>query len=137
MQGNLLNEFEKLLDVETQRVVSVLTEKYFRGEILNCSFEEAIRNFVKKEYRYYSCEIELRAYRFIPQGLVPDSRGNNIFLTKEDANEEHLIHYITYCKEKGDKNHINAAKILANEIIEYYEKIQIIINNFKNLYLII
>lgn len=43
-------------------------------------------------------------------------------MTKEDANEEHLIHYITYCKEKGDKNHINAAKILANEIIEYYEK---------------
>lgn len=122
MQGNLLNEFEKLLDVETQRIVSILTEKYFRGETLNCSFEEAIRKFVKKEYKYYSCEIELRAYRFIPQGLVPDSRGNNIFLSKEEADEEHLIHYITYCKEKGNKDHASASKILAQKLVEFYEK---------------
>lgn len=122
MQGNLLVEFEKLLDVETQRIISVLADRYYKGETIKGTFEEEIRKLVKNEYKYYACEIELRSYRFIPQGLVPGNGDGIIFMTKEEFDEDHLLHYINYCKKSNSKNHITASKKLAKIIVDTYEK---------------
>lgn len=123
MQGNLLVEFEKSLDNETQRVVSILVNKYYNKETIKESFENETRKLLTKDFKYYWCEIELRMHKFIPDNLVPDYNGNLIFLPVEEANENHLLKYINYCKEKEKgKDHIGCAKKLAKIIVSIYEK---------------
>lgn len=121
--NNLLSEFEELLDNEAKRIVEEILKMYKDGKIVNKSFESLVRSLVDKKLKYYSCDIQLRTYTFLPNGLESDKNSVFPLVTKVQATEKHLLKYIDWCKKDiQDKDHQKAAEEIAIKLIEYSNK---------------
>jgi len=119
MQDELLMEFEKVLDDEAQRIVDELVKKYEERKKVKKSFTELVRSLIKKEFKYYVVDIELRCYGLLPRNLQPDFEAQYALITKREGIKNHLI---KYSKMKDEKNHPQAAKELADLLIEYCDE---------------
>lgn len=120
MQGKLFLEFEKVLDEEAKRIVTEIMYKYERKEKVNKSFRQMVMSLIKPELEYYTTDIELRCYGLLPRELVYDDKNEYALITREEAIENHLLSYSECARKRNlDKNHIQAAKELADLIITF------------------
>lgn len=120
MNYELLGEFEELLDNEAKRVVGMIVKMYEEGLAVNKTFEELVRSLIDKKFEYYSCDIMLRTYTFIPSDLEPDTGNVYPLITRIEATEKHLLRYIKWCKEgMYNKDHKKVAEEMAIKLIKY------------------
>lgn len=118
--NSLLSKFEEMLDNEAKRIVKVILKMYEDGIIVNKSYEALARSLVDKKLKYYSCDIQLRTYTFLPQNLEPDKNSVFPLVSRVEAAEKHLLRYIDWCKnDMQDKDHRQAASKMAIKLIEY------------------
>ena len=89
-------EFEEVLNDEAKRVVNKMIEMYENKIEVNMDYGDIVRELLDKKYEYYSCEIELRSFKFIPPNLELDQKN-----------------------DVGDKDHYKAASGIAKNLIEY------------------
>lgn len=120
MENGLMYEFEKMLDAEAKRIVKKMVEMYEQNIKVNMGYGEFVRKFLDKKYEYYSCEIELRCYKFIPYYLEPDPENIYTLISSIEGSKNHLLKYIDWCKNDiGDKDHYKAACEMEKVLIEY------------------
>ena len=122
METKLYLEFEKELDKEAKRIAKKIINKYNNKEQVNKSFSELINSLIKKDFEYYSIDIEMRCLSFIPKTLEPDITGKYALITHEERIKQHFLSYYNFCKNSlKNKDHEKAASDLANMIISYCE----------------
>lgn len=120
MNNKLLCEFEELLDNEAKRVVGIVQKMYKEGVEVNKSYESLVRSLIDKRFEYFSCDIQLRSYSYIPSNLEPDQNCVKPLVTRIEATENHLQRYINWCKNDiKDKDHYDAAERMAKKLIKY------------------
>lgn len=123
MNNDLICEFEKILNNEAKRVVNKMVEMYEQNIEVNMEYGAVVRKLLDKKYEYYSCEIELRSYKFIPSNLEPDQKNIYALISSLEGTKRHLLRYIDWCKNSvGDKDHYKAACGMAKILIEYGKK---------------
>lgn len=123
MESGLMYEFEKTLDDEAKRVVNKMVDMYKQNIEVNMGYGEIVRKLLDKKYNYYSCEIELRSYKFIPHYLEPDTKSVYTLMSSTERTKNHLLKYIDWCKnDVGDKDHYKAACKMEKDLIEYAKK---------------
>lgn len=111
MNQKILLEFENILDKEAKRIVSEINKIYDAGKKVNKHFGELVEEFINPNYKYYKTDIYLRCYRFIPDGLEEDIKGEYALITKEQSLKNHFKSYTKFCSNLGDhKDHKNQPK---------------------------
>lgn len=120
MNKSLMCEFEEVLNDEAKRVVNKMIEMYENKIEVNMDYGDIVRELLDKKYEYYSCEIELRSFKFIPPNLELDQKNVYALISSEEATKRHLCRYVDWCKnDVGDKDHYKAASGIAKNLIEY------------------
>lgn len=124
MGNNLLFDFSKVLDKESDRISNILWEKYKNHEKINMSFEDAVRMELKKAYQYYDIDIVFRVFANIPKELDRDPDNEYVFISKEEADLKYATQYSNYCLKNKTfgKNPKRAANKFANMLVEMNEK---------------
>ena len=119
MKYDLLFAFETLLDEEAKRITRKIIDLYYDRTKVHESYGDLVKRFLSKEFEYYFSEIEMRTYKFLPDKVVPDITHQYALVNEFEANVLHLDKYSKYCAEKENKNHKDAAKKLANILIDF------------------
>lgn len=114
MKDELWMAFEKILDDEARRVISVI-KKIYNTKRLNYGHASFIRSLVDEKAKYYAYDIQLRVYNFWDRKMI--------FSSDIDANKYYLLKYIEWCKSySSGKDHHKAAKEIATKLIKYNNK---------------
>ncbi len=120
MKDELIDMFEDILDNESEKIVS----KIIKNQSLlqtNKTFKESVESLIKKEYKAFSYEIQLRANKFIPKNFTLDE--NHKLVNKYEYNKEKLYKYAQWCKNDiGDKDHRKVSKKMAKNLIDFYKQ---------------
>lgn len=120
MNKELLEKFDDVLDAEAQRVMNEIVSKYENQVKVGKSFSQLVRSLVDEKFKYYTVDIEMRCYGLVPKTLEPDFKGEYALVTKREGAKNHLLSYAN--AKISDKNHTQAAKELADLLIEYCNK---------------
>jgi len=118
MSGNLIKDFDKMLDKEAKEIMDKILDLYYKNVKVNVSFDKLVASLIKKELLYYIPELELRIYKYIPNDLTTD--GDDVYALVDCYNDakRHLTQYIEWCARNGEKNHKKVAEMMADEIIK-------------------
>lgn len=120
MKTGLIDKFEEILDDEAKRVVDIVVKLYENNIIVNKDFNTLIYSLIDKKFEYYRCDIELRIYRFLPVGLMPDRNAQFALVSRIESTKSYLSKYIDVCKnEFKDKDHYKVTKGMALKLIDY------------------
>lgn len=115
MYNNLLVEFENLLNSEARRITMIIIDLY-KEISFDIEFNTIINKHIKKEFRYYWIDIEIRILNLL------FDKGLNYFEEK-NKNEKYLRLYAKWCKkDMKNKDHLKGANKLAQIIIDLYKK---------------
>ncbi len=125
----LFSSFNNDLQNEAKRISNILLEEYSKNVKFNMSFENIVRKFLKKEYKYYEVDITSYILFYKPNDLRIDPLNEYVFVTQEEFELRHISNYVSYCLNKRkNKNPKIAANKFALLLIEMEKK-----NQIKNL----
>lgn len=124
MKTDLLFAYEENLNKEAKRIFDILYKKYENKEKLNMSFDDAIKENMKKEYSYYHVDIYFKVYSHIPRGLTTDPNNIDVLIDKKEGTLRHITNYANFClkERKFKKNPKKASEKLAKMLIEMEKK---------------
>ncbi len=120
MKTNLLYEFEKLLNEEAKEIFYKINKLYNYESVIDKSFFNSIKKNIKREFEYYTVDIELRVLKIIFQ-FHGDINNSNIKKMNK-LTKDYLTKYAEFCIENNNKDHVKAAEKMANILIDSYYK---------------
>lgn len=118
IKTDLFLKFNNILDKEAKRISKIILKKYESKTKVNMSFENIVRKYLKKEYRYYEFAILVKIHFYIPNRLTHDPIDEYALVTKEDAELRHINSYAYWCMKKfKNKNPKEKAILFAKTLI--------------------
>lgn len=126
IKTDLFLKFNNILNKEAKRISRILLKNYEAKTKFNMSFENIVRKYLKKEYRYYEFAILVKIHFYIPSKLTHDPLDEYVLVSKEEAELRHINSYAYWCMKKfKNKNPKEKAMLFAKTLIADRNKYRI------------
>ena len=111
MQGTLLVEFERMLDMKALSIIPVVKDSFYDDR--RFEFGKIVCDTLEYGLKYYWCDIEMRVMQFIY--MMEDNVDIDIDGYSYEREKKHLYSYSQWCIKdpKQRKNHLKAVPLLA------------------------
>lgn len=121
MKNKTFLELEKNIDKEAKRILPKVKKIYKEEKNLL----KYINLKIKKEYRFFLCEIEIRILYFI---ILEEQKKTEDSQIRYKNSKKHLLKYYKFCSINFDnKNHLEISKNIAKDIVSFHNN-----NKMKN-----
>lgn len=119
MQGTLLVEFERMLDMKALSIIPVVKDSFYDDR--RFEFGKIVCDTLEYGLKYYWCDIEMRVMQFIY--MMEDNVDIDIDEYSYEREKKHLYSYSQWCIKdpKQRKNHLKAARGMAKRLITLYK----------------